>query len=299
MAQRWFYIDAATAEVSWSPKPREHHGGKQKKEQLIGVLKAAPMVPEKGGKRARAFVLATENTQLVIIAQSVEAKNRWVAGCMAVLNDAAGAKAEVASGVMEDAKTKAEARAMAAEAEAQGKAAKAQAGGAAAEALAATQAVAAEINADARAVAAETEAQAKAAEAQAAANDAQAQADALMQQTGGKGLQVDMRTCVICYDDFTGYNDGVECSGPAEQHFLCNECFDGCVVATANDDFDKQELRHGRVFCPMVKFPKAVPGSCTAPPWDDKLVASKVTAEQFATYQAARDKLTEAVCMYE
>ena len=78
---------------------------------------------------------------------------------------------------------------------------------------------------------------------------AQAQADAVMQQTGGKGLQVAERTCVICYDSYTGFNDGVACAGgvatarnaPAsERHFLCNECFVACVESASGDDFDKQ-----------------------------------------------------------
>ena len=49
-----------------------------------------------------------------------------------------------------------------------------------------------------------------------------AQLDEAIAAHGGGGLQLDeQRTCVVCYDDFSFYSDGVSCDGK-ESHFLCN-----------------------------------------------------------------------------
>eukprot|EP00928_Gymnodinium_smaydae_P049335 TRINITY_DN33100_c0_g1_i1.p1 TRINITY_DN33100_c0_g1~~TRINITY_DN33100_c0_g1_i1.p1 ORF type:complete len:1131 (+),score=167.08 TRINITY_DN33100_c0_g1_i1:131-3394(+) len=120
-----------------------------------------------------------------------------------------------------------------------------------------------------------------------------AQLDAQIAAHGGAGLQLDEeRTCVICYDDFKGYNDGVECCG-SEPHFVCNECFAASVQSSISDEIGKQDLRGGRLACPFRTFPHTE-GSCDAPCFDDRVVARKVDKDTFETYQDVRTKLLEA-----
>ena len=82
-----------------------------------------------------------------------------------------------------------------------------------------------------------------------------------------------------------------------ERHFLCNDCFGGCVASAAADDLDKQEERNGHVFCPMNTGP--TPGSCVSEAWSDRVVAMKVDEDTFEQYQTAKKKLTEAAVARE
>jgi hypothetical protein len=101
-----------------------------------------------------------------------------------------------------------------------------------------------------------------------------------------------METCVICFDDFSGRDDGVKCCGSAP-HFVCNECFIGSVRSLMTDDLSVQDLRNGRVACPLKTFPHTT-GSCDAPSFDDRIVATKVDAPTFDDYLQVRSKLIEA-----
>jgi len=101
-----------------------------------------------------------------------------------------------------------------------------------------------------------------------------------------------METCIICYDDFRGNDDGVKCGG-SEHHFVCNDCFAGSVRSSMTDDLSKQDLRGGRLACPFTTFP-ATEGSCDAPCFDDRIVATRVDAPTFEEYLQVRNKLVEA-----
>lgn len=96
----------------------------------------------------------------------------------------------------------------------------------------------------------------------------------------------------LCYDDYRGLNDGVECSG-AERHFVCNECFAASVQSSLTDDLGKQDLRGGRVACPFRTFPHTE-GSCDSPCYDDRIVAQKVDEATYEAYQQVRMRLLEA-----
>jgi len=67
----------------------------------------------------------------------------------------------------------------------------------------------------------------------------------------------------------------------------------GSVRSSMTDDLSKQALRSGRLACPMSTFP-ATRGSCDAPCFDDRAVATKVDAATFEEYLQARGKLVEA-----
>ena len=94
-------------------------------------------------------------------------------------------------------------------------------------------------------------------DADAALADAQEQLDrAILEATdSGRGLHLDEeRTCVVCYDDFIGFSDGVECDC-ADAHFVCNECFVASVRSSITDTPAKQALRDGHIYCPYATFP--------------------------------------------
>ena len=172
----------------------------------------------------------------------------------------------------------AEAKAARAAAEAAAEASRAEAEAAKAAAAAEADAALAWAEAEAAAAKAEAEAEAAAAKAEAEAHmkvelaRGQQQLDEAIAEHGGGTLRLsEERTCVCCYDDFSGFNDGVACGG-AEPHFLCNECFAISVRSAVSDEPAKQGLRGGRVACPFATFPPTE-GSCGAACFDDKVVA--------------------------
>jgi len=59
------------------------------------------------------------------------------------------------------------------------------------------------------------------------------------------------------------------------------------------DELSKQDLRGGRLACPLKTFP-ATRGCCDGPCFDDRTVATKVDAPTFEEYLKVRSKLTEA-----
>jgi hypothetical protein len=120
-----------------------------------------------------------------------------------------------------------------------------------------------------------------------------AQFDMQIAACGGVGLQLaEERTCIICYDNFRGYNEGVACDG-SQPHFVCNECFAASVNSSVSDELGKQDLRGGRLACPLKTFP-CTEGSCNSSCYDDRVVAKKVDAPTFEAYLQVRNKLLEA-----
>ena len=131
--------------------------------------------------------------------------------------------------------------------------------------------------------------------ADAALADAQEQLDrAILEATdSGRGLHLDEeRTCVVCYDDFLGFSDGVECDC-ADAHFVCNECFVASVRSSITDTPAKQALRDGHIYCPYATFPPTQ-HSCKSGPYDDRVVATKVDSALFDEYQKVQESLVEA-----
>ena len=132
-------------------------------------------------------------------------------------------------------------------------------------------------------------------DADAALADAQEQLDrAILEATdSGRGLHLDEeRTCVVCYDDFLGFSDGVECDC-ADAHFVCNECFVASVRSSITDTPAKQALRDGHIYCPYATFPPTQ-HSCKSGPYDDRVVATKVDSALFDEYQKVQESLVEA-----
>jgi len=111
---------------------------------------------------------------------------------------------------------------------------------------------------------------------------------------GGAGLDLlgEERTCVVCFEVCRGHDEGVECGG-SEPHFMCNECMVASVRSSISDELSKQDLRGGRLACPLRTFPRTE-CSCDAPFYDDRIVAKKVDATTFTAYLQVRTKLVEA-----
>ena len=168
--------------------------------------------------------------------------------------------------------------------------------------------------AEARTAAAQAAEKAAAAEAAAVASAAAAAAIEQQQQqqqqhppAAGQLLATGPQTCVICFDEFTRYGEGVSCTGP-DRHYLCVECFRGCIDAAVDSEPRQQEMRSGRIFCPLCVFPppprrngdgaEAAASSssgCPAEPFDDQTVARlSADAAQFGRYTRMRERLTEA-----
>jgi hypothetical protein len=65
------------------------------------------------------------------------------------------------------------------------------------------------------------------------------------QKRSGSGEE---RCCVICFDDS---RLGVQCTGSVP-HFICAECVNGLVASEAQQEPRHIELRHGKIFCPLL-----------------------------------------------
>lgn len=264
--QRFVAVSLETGDVIWMKKPllwANHFGeadvsafetqlsklpkSKYKRERLIGVVAKAPQVSIGAD---RSFILALENTQLVLVAEDLATKQAWVSAGFSILEQRAGAISLLADAAM-------------------------------------TAAVA---DAAAKADAFKSKA---AADLKTQMDRGHAQLDKQIARWRAHGqLDDEERTCVICYDACRGYNEGVQCDS-SEPHFVCNECFVASVHSSISDDFGKQGLRGGRLACPLRTFPYSK-GCCTAPCYDDRVVAKKVDAATFEAYLQVRTKLAEA-----
>jgi hypothetical protein len=65
------------------------------------------------------------------------------------------------------------------------------------------------------------------------------------------------------------------------------------VQSSISDELSKQDLRGGRLACPLRTFPHTE-GSCDAACYDDRVVAKQVDAATFEAYLQVRSKLAEA-----
>ena len=123
---------------------------------------------------------------------------------------------------------------------------------------------------------------------------AQEEAQRLIEEGGGKDLQLtEPRECVVCFGDFLGFRDGVECNAEGFKHFTCKDCFQMHVAASCTDELRKQELRHGMIYCPYCVFPPTS-SSCDSAPFKAVEIASFVDAATFKLFQDAKGKLIEA-----
>jgi hypothetical protein len=120
----------------------------------------------------------------------------------------------------------------------------------------------------------------------------QAQLHMQIVANGGVGLQLEEeQTCVVCFETCRGYDAGIKCDG-SEPHFMCNECVMASVQSSITDEPSKQDLRGGRLACPLKTFPHTE-YSCNATCYDDRIVAKKVDAATFDAYLQVRLKLAE------
>lgn len=85
----------------------------------------------------------------------------------------------------------------------------------------------------ARARTAASQAAEKAAAAEAEAAAAASAAESAASNRAAEPPLPEPQTCVICFDEFTLHGQGVACDGP-EHHYLCVECFQGCVDAAVD-----------------------------------------------------------------
>lgn len=104
--------------------------------------------------------------------------------------------------------------------------------------------------------------------------------------------------CVVCFEDFLGFDDGVVCAATSDVHFVCNGCFLASVQSAITDTMAKQTMREGKIACPYSTFPPTA-NSCRSECFPDKTVAEKVDEQLFAAYQRQRDLLAEARCANE
>ena len=283
--------------------------GQHKQDKLISVFPATlKHVAEV--HRERSLVLVTEANELVLVLPDAEAQQIWLAACSSIAGRSREALVVAGVRAAENKEAAAAARleeAQAMEAVAAQAKAKATADAVAAQKAAAREALrareAARAEADAAKAEAERQAAAAKAEAEAELKESMKQLDEAIKENGGEKLLLkDARECVVCYEEFLGFADGVSCAGTRKDlgapHFVCNGCFVASVQSAITDDLSKQTLREGRVGCPYSTFP-ATANSCDAACFDGKVVAEKVDEQLFAAYQRQRDRLLEAKCATE
>jgi hypothetical protein len=249
--QLFVAVSCAAGDVIWMKKPKTKLSKLPKttfkREQLVGVIPEAAQVSTGAD---RAFILALERTQLLLVADDVATKQAWLAACFAVIERKANAISHVADVAMTASVTVARAEAEAAKLKA-------------------------------------------AAELKAEMERGRAQLHMQITAHGGAGLQLkEARTCVVCFEECHGYDGGIECRG-SKPHFMCNECVVASVQSSITDELGKQDLRGGRLACPFRTFPHT-DGSCDAPCYDDRVVATKVDAAIFEAYLQVRARLAEA-----
>ena len=122
---------------------------------------------------------------------------------------------------------------------------------------------------------------------------AQAAAQEMLRRAQEGPQLTEPRECVVCFGDFLGFRDGVECNAEGFKHFTCKDCFQMHVVASCTDELRKQELRHGMIYCPYCVFPPTS-SSCDSTPFKAVEIASFVDAATFKLFQDAKGKLIEA-----
>ena len=241
----------------------------------------------------------TETTELVLVVEDEEAQRGWLAACSCIIGRARDALLLAGVKALDDKTGAAEAEIVQAKAM--------QASAAAVKAGLEQDAIAAKKMAEQEAAAIKAAAEAQAAEAKAAAEaelyEGQKQLDIAIKEYGGEKLRLkEARECVVCYEEYLGFDDGVVCAGTRRDigapHFVCNGCFVASVQSAITDDMAKQTMREGRVACPYATFP-ATANSCDSKCFSGKVVAEKVDEKLFASYQRQRDKLTEAKCANE
>ena len=144
--------------------------------------------------------------------------------------------------------------------------------------------------------AAQQETAAAKAEAAAELQEGQKQLDKAIKAHGGSRLELQqVRECVVCFEEYLGFDDGLECSSTRRElgapHFVCNGCFVASVQSSITDDMAKQTMREGLVACPYSTFPRTA-NSCDSVCFDGKRVAEKVDEGLWQAFQRQRDKLT-------
>ena len=267
--------------------------GDCKRDKLVGAVPATSKhVANK--HRERALVLVTETTELVLAVDSGEDQRAWLAGCHSILGRVHDAQLLAGVKAAEECRGQAELKLAGAKAmEAAAAAAKAQAAAQAEASAAESLAAAARVRekAEAEVLAAKERAAGAGAAARAAAAAAAATAKAVVEAellagkmqldevkraSGGEKMQLpEPRECVVCFEDFLGLDDGVQCLAAAASHFVCNGCFLASVQSAVTDSLAKQTMRHGKIACPYSTFPPSAT-SCRAECFADKTVAEKV-----------------------